>query len=265
MVSIEMVVLGRRSDLEHELNPIEEKLVEVVASSDVRGMRFADVVLLAEKAGISKATVARYLSTLVKRGIVKKDRVYKLSMEAVHWKHAQRSLFSVLSMHIFNDILDAVSQGKLDDEEFTRLFTGKIGALAMYTFLRGLSVAERDPEEAGKWIEEAFGTLVQKYGWRVCLNRQIFGGPTRLRHPITLERLPVPEIIIEEETIYVKLPSTVEPGLAARVLKELPSIPVDKIVALKASLKKLYPKEVKLLDNAMYEIEEAAKVSRNRR
>jgi DNA-binding Lrp family transcriptional regulator len=260
-----MKVLGRRSDLENELSPIEEKIVEVIASSDVRGMRFAKVVVRAEKAGISRATVARYLSTLVKRGVVKKNGVYRLAMEAVHWKHAQRSLFSVLSMHMFNDILDAISQGRLEDEDFTRLFTGKIGALAMYTFLRGLTVAERDPKEAGKWIEEAFGTLVQKYGWRVCLNRQIFGGPTRLRHSITLERLPVPEIIVEEETIYAKLPSTIEPGLAARVLKELPPIPVDKIAALKDSLKKLYPKEVELLDNAMYEIEEAAKVSRNRR
>ena len=265
MVSIEMKLLGRRSDLEIELNPIEEKLVEVVASSDVRGMRFADIVALAEKAGISRATVARYLSTLLKRGVVKKDGVYKLAMEAVHWKHAQRSLFSVLSMHIFNDVLDAISQGKLKDDEFTKLFTGKIGALAMYTFLRGLSVAERKPEEAGKWIEETFGTLVQKYGWRVCLNRQIFGGPKRLRQPIFLERLPVPEIIVEEDTIYVKLPSTVEPGLAARVLEELRPIPAGKIVALKVSLKKLYPKEVELLDNAMYEIKEAAKVSRKRR
>jgi DNA-binding transcriptional regulator YhcF (GntR family) len=257
--------LGRRSDLENEFNPIEEKLVEVIASSDARGTRFADVVMLAEKAGISRATVARYLSELVKRGVVKKDGVYKLAMEAIHWKHAQRSLFSVLSMHIFNDIVDAASQRKLEDEEFTRLFTGKIGALAMYIFLLGLSKKDRDPEEAGKWIEETFGTLPQKYGWRVCLNRQIFGGPTSLRHPMELERLPVPEIIVEEEAIYVKLPSTVEPGLATRVLKELPPIPVNKITALKESLKKLYPKEVELMDNTLYEIREAAKASGNGR
>jgi len=221
--------------------------------------------VLAEKAGISRATVARYLSALVKRDVVKKDGVYKLAMEAIHWKHAQRSLFSVLSMHIFNDILEAISQGKLEDDEFTKLFTRKIGALAMYTFLLGLSVAERKPKEAGKWIEEAFGTLVQKYGWRICLNRQIFGGPKRLGQPIVLDRLPVPEIIVEEDTIYVKLPSTVEPGLAARFLRELRPIPADKIDALKDSLKKLYPKEVELLDNAMYEIKEAAKVSGKRR
>jgi len=256
--------LGRRSDLENELSPIEEKLVEVIATSDVRGMRFADIVALAEKAGISKATVARYLSALVNRGVIKKNKVYKLAMEAVHWKHAQRSLFSVLSMHVFNDILDAASQGTLEDKEFASLFTGKIGALAMYTLLHGLSMANRSPEEAEKWIEETFGTLPQKYAWRVCLNRQIFGGPIRLRSPISLKNLPVPEIVVEKETIYVKLPSTIEPGLTARVLKELPHIPVDKLIALKDSLKELYPKEVELLENVLHEISEAAKISQRR-
>lgn len=257
--------MGRRSDLENELSPIEEKLVEIIASSDVRGVRFADVVMLAEKVGISRATVARYLSALVKKGVIKKDRVYRLAMEAVHWKHAQRSLFSVLSMHIFNDVLDAASQGRLEDEEFTRLFTGKIGALAMYTLLLGLTKAKQSPEEAGKWIEEPFGTLLQKYGWRVCLNRQIFGGPTRLRHPINLERLPVPEILVDEETIYVKLPSTVEPGLAGRVLKELPPIPASKLTMLKKALRTLFPKEIALLDGVNLEIKEAAKIGQSRR
>lgn len=253
--------MGRRSDLENELNPIQERLVEIVASSDVRGMRFADIVLLAEKAGISRATVARHLSQLVERGIVRKDGVYKLAMEAVHWKHAQRSLFSVLSMHLFNDILDAASQRKLNDEEFTEQFVGKIGALAMYTLLLGLSKAEYDPVEAGKWIEEAFGTMLQKYGWRVCLNRQIFGGPVRLKRPIDLEQLAIPEIVIEEQKIYVKLPSAIEPGLATKVLKELPPIPEYRLGALKDSLEKLYPKEIELLDDIVHEIKEAAKIS----
>jgi len=257
--------LGRRSDFENDLHPIEEKIVEIIASSDVRGIRFADVVFLAEKSGISRASTSRYLKVLVKKGVVQKDGVYKLAMEAAHWKHAQRSLFSVLSMHIFNDIIDASSQGRLDNEEFTRLFTGKIGAVAMYTFLLGLSKANRDSEEAGKWIEEAFGTLVQKSGWRKCLNRQIFGGPKRLRRSITLDRLPVPEIVIEDESIYIKLPSTIEPGLTAKILEEIPTIPLDKIVSLKASLKKHFPKEVELLDSAYAQVEEAAKISRKGR
>ena len=122
----------------------------------------------------------------------------------------------------------------------------------------GLSKAEHDPVEAGKWIEEAFGTLLQKYGWRVCLNRQIFGGPVRLKRPIASEQLAVPEIVIEEKKIYVKLPSAIEPGLAAKVLKEIPPIPEYRLNALKDSLKKLYPKEV---DNIVHEIKEAAKIS----
>jgi hypothetical protein len=256
--------LGRRSDFENESSPIEEKLIEVIASSDARGTRFSDIVMLAEKHGISRATVARYLPLLVKRGMVKKNSVYRLAMEAVHWKHAQRSLFSVLSMHVFDDILDSAGKPRLNDKEFTRVFTGRIGALAMYTLLQGLSMKERRPEEAGKWIEEAFGTLVQKYGWRVCLNRQLFGEPRRLKHPIDLETLPVPEIIVEEETIYVKLPSAVERGLTARVLKELPPIPDERLNALRSSLKELYPKETELLDNAYLEIKEAAKTSRRR-
>lgn len=257
-------ILGRRSDYENELRPIEEKLVEIVASSDARGMRFTDIAELAKKAGISQATVARSLLVLKKKGLIKQDGVYRLSMEAIHWKHAQRSLFSVLSMYIFNDAIDGIGQGEFEDEEFTRMITGKIGALAMYVLLTGLSKARADPENAGKWIEEAFGTLPQKYGWRVCMNRQIFGGPVRLARPIMLERLPVPEIVVENDVIYVKLPSTAEAGLTAKVLKECPPIPAKRLDSLQGSLKKLFPKEVGVLDEVLSQIKEAASVSKRR-
>jgi len=254
--------MGRRSELENELKPIEERLVEIIASSGFGGMRFVDIVRFAEKAGISKATVARYLNQMVDRGIVRKDGFYGLAMEAIHWRHAQRSLFSVLSMHLFDDILEEASSGKLADEEFTRLFTSRIGVLAMYTMLVGLSKANRSPEEAGKWIEEAFGTLVQKDGWRICLNRQIFGGRVRLRSSIKLKQPVTPEIIIEEGAIFVKLPSAIEPGLAAKVLKELPPIPKRRLEGLRGSLEKLYPSEVKLLEEASSRIKEAAVISK---
>lgn len=257
--------MGRRSDYENELRPIEEELVEIVASSDARGLRFTDIAELAKKAGISQATVARSLLVLKKKGLIKQDGVYRLSMEAIQWKHAQRSLFSVLSMYIFNDVISAISQRRLEDEEFTKMFTGKIGALAMYVLLSGLSKARDNPENAGKWIEEAFGTLPQKYGWRVCVNRQIFGGPVKLKRPITLERLPVPEIVVENDVIYVKLPSTAEPGLTARVLKECPPIPSERLTSLQESLKKLFPEEVAVLDEALSQIKEAASVSRKGR
>lgn len=262
--------MGRRCDLKNDLEPVEESITEIIAGSDSRGMRFADIVRQAKKSGISKATVARYLPRLIEKNLVKKEVLenkkidYRLAMEAIHGNHVQRSLFSILSMHLFNDILEGASTGKLGDEEFTRLFTGKIGALAMYTLLTGLSMAENDPDQAGKWIEEAFGTLVQKDGWRICLNRQIFGKPVPLRRSITLKTPVMPEIIVEEGTIYVKMPESIEPGLTARVLKEIPQIPEKRLKELKASLEKLYSEETQLLDQALSNIQEAASVSLRR-
>ena len=262
--------MGRRTKELNEWEPIEEKLKEIIANSELEGMRFAEIVRQARKAGISRATVARYLIKVVDKGVVKKEDLggkkvyYKLAMEAIHGKHVQQSLFSVLSMHLFNDILEGASTGRLTDEEFTRLFTGRIGALAMYTMLTGLSMAKKDPDEAGKWIEEAFGTLIQKDGWRICLNRQIFGKPVPLRRPITLKRPVMPEIILEEGTIYVKRPAAIEPGLTARVLKELPPIPENRLKELKAAMEKCYSKEIEILDQALSQIKEAAQISAGR-
>jgi predicted transcriptional regulator len=258
--------VGRRID---ELRPVEEVLLEILAGSELRGMSFTEIVSQASKRlnPLGRATVARYLPQMIKKGAVKKEDLggkkiyYKLTIEAIHRRHVQRSLFSVLSMHLFDDILEGASTGKLTDEEFTKFFTGRIGALAMYTMLAGLEVAGKDPEEAGKWIEETFGTLVQKDGWRICLNRQIFGKPVPLRQPITLKEPVIPEVIVEEGTIYLKLPAPIEPGLAARVLKELPKIPDDRLKELKASLEKLYPREIEILDQALSQIKEAARIS----
>jgi DNA-binding Lrp family transcriptional regulator len=256
--------MGRRTDFEDEFRPIEEKLVEIVASSDYRGLRFGDIVRFAEKAGISRPSVARHLNALVRRGVLKKDGVYRLAMEAINWKHAQRSLFSVLAMHLFDELYEKTGQGKVSDEEFTRLFTTRIGALAMYTMLVGLSKAEKHPEEGGKWIEEAFGTLVQKDGWRSCLNRQLFHGVVRLKGAIRLGEPLTPEIVVDDETIYVRPPSAIHPGLAGRVLKELPEIPSGHLELLKGCLKKLYPSETALLEDAMDKINNAVATSKKR-
>jgi predicted transcriptional regulator len=263
--------MGRRSELQNELEPIEERLIEIIANSDHMGKSFTDVVKKAERAGISRATVARSLPRLIEKGVVKKENLegkkarYKLAMEALHTRHAQRSLFSVLSMHLFNEILEGASTGKLADEEFTKLFTKRIGALAMYTLLTGLKKVKEDPEEAGKWIEEAFGTLIQKDGWRTCLNRQIFGKPVPLRRIIILKKPLTPEIVVEEGTIYVKLPAAIEPGLSARVLEELPKIPENRLREIEASLKESYPEETELLDQVSSLIKEAASISSKRR
>jgi len=250
--------------MEVEDRPIEEKIVEIVASSDYRGLRFADVVQIAEKAGISRATVARYLNEMIGRGILKKNGTYRLAMEAVNWKHAQRSLFSVLAMHLFDDIFERTGKGDMDDEEFVKLFTDRIGLLAMYTLLVGLEKAEKHPMEGGRWVEEAFGTLIQKDGWRACLNRQVFRGIVKLKSSIRLEQPLTPEIVVDGETIYVKPPSAIQPGLAGKVLKELPPISKDRLDLLKTCLKRLYPEEMKLLDDALIMIEEAATQSKRR-
>jgi len=165
-------------------------------------------------------------------------------------------------MHLFDDILEEASTGKLSDKKFAKLFTNRVGVLAMYTLLTGLSLAKQDPEEAGKWIEEAFGTLIQKDGWRVCLNRQIFGKPVPLRRKIALKQPVRPEITIEDGAIYVRLPAAIEPGFSSRVLKELPKIPDERIKELKKSLKTLYPEEVDLLDGILNQIKEAAEISK---
>ena len=107
--------MGRRSSFEEEFRPIEEKLVEIVASSDYRGLRFVDIVRFAEKAGVSRPSVARHLNALVKKRVLRKDGVYRLAIEAINWEHAQRSLFSVLAMHLFDELYEKAGQGKVGD------------------------------------------------------------------------------------------------------------------------------------------------------
>jgi hypothetical protein len=258
--------MGRRSDLENEFHPIEEKLVEIVARADYRGMKFSDITYFAKQEGISRRSVARYLNALVNKGILKKDGTYRLAMEAINWKHAQRSLFSVLCMHLFDELYEKTGRGTLSDEEFVELFTRRVGILALYTLIVGVSkAAENNPEEGGKWIEEAFGTLVQKDGWRSCLNRQVYGGIVKLASAIRLGQPLMPEIEIKDETIYVRPPAAVQPGLAAKVFKELPKpMPKERINLLKACLKKLYPSETELLDDALNKINMAVATSKKR-
>ena len=257
--------MGRRPEDEEEVRPFEEVLVEIVARSDYRGMRFGEIADLAKEEGISKASVARYLISSVNKGLLKKDGYsYKLATEAINCKHAQRSLFSVLAMHLFDELYEQTGQGKLSDEEFTRLFTTRIGALAMYTMLVGLSKAENHPEEGGKWIEEAFGTLIQKDGWRSCLDHQVFQGIVKLKSSIRLGQPLTPEIIVEDETIYLRPPSAIQPGLAGKVLKELPPIPNGRLDLLKGCLKKLYPSETELLEDALNKINDAVSASKKR-
>jgi hypothetical protein len=257
--------MGRRTEEEEGVRPFEEMLVEIIARSDYRGMRFGEIIDLAKEEGISKASVARHLRSSVNKGLLKKDgSSYKLATEAINNKHAQRSLFSVLAMHLFDQLFEQTGQGKLSDEEFTKLFTTKIGVLAMYTMLVGLSKAKNHSKEGGKWIEDAFGTLIQKDGWRSCLSHQVFKGIVELKNTIRLGEPLTPEITVEDGTIYIRLPSAIQPGLAGKVLKELPPIPDGRLNLLKGCLKKLYPSETELLEDALNKINDAVSASKKR-
>lgn len=72
------------------------------------------------------------------------------------------------------------------------------------------------------------------------------------------------EIEMRDDTIYVHLPAAVQPGSAAKVIRELPSIPNDRLKLLKDCLKRLYPKETELLDGAMTIINDAVAESKRR-
>jgi hypothetical protein len=258
--------MGRRTAWVNESHSIEEKLVEIVSRADYRGLRFGDIVDLAKDDGISRPSVARHLRILVKGGILKKDGGYRLAMEAINWKHSQRSVFSVLSMHLFDDIFEKAGQGILSNSEFVELFTRRVGILALYTILVGLEKASKNsPKEGGRWIEEAFGNLVQKDGWRMCVDRQIFGEIVTLKTPILLEQPLRPKIEVEDGTIYVYSPESIKRGTAGRVLRELSKpIPPDRLERLKKCLKDLYPAETELLDDAINLIMTAAAQSKGR-
>ena len=257
--------MGRRITFENEFRPFEEKIIEIIARSDYRGMKFGEVVYWASKEGISRPTVARTLNTLIKKSILKKDGTYRLAMEAVNLKHAQRSLFSVLAMHVFDDLFEESGQGILSDKEFVERFINSVGVLALYSILVGfVKTSENKPEEGGKWIEEVFGTLIQKDGWRMCVSRQIFREIVTLKSGIKLDSPLRPEIDLADGTIYVKPPSAIKPGLAGKVLKELPPIPTERLNLLRMCLKNLYPKEIALLDEALDIISKAVDQSKGR-
>ena len=257
--------MGRRTKWEEERRPTDEKLVEIVSRADYRGVRFGDIVYFAGQEGISRAAVARHLDTLVDDGILKKDGGYKLAKESINWRHAQMSVFSILSMHLFDDVFERAGQRNITDEEFVKLFTSRVGVLALYTMLVGLEKASKNgSREGGKWIEEAFGTLTQKDGWRSCLVRQVFGGVVKLKAPIRLGEPLMPEIIVEDDTIYVRPPSAIQTGFAGKVLGELPKIPEDRLDLLRTCLKKLYPSEIELLDDAVSKINMAVSTSKKR-
>ena len=101
--------------------------------------------------------------------------------------------------------------GKWTDEEFIHRFNEKVGLLELTVLYIGLSIGRKNPEEGGRWIEEAFGTLIQKYAWRRCFFRQIMGGEYELKSPVLLEE----PVSLEFKGELVSLPGAFVPGVTA--------------------------------------------------
>jgi hypothetical protein len=74
----------------------------------------------------------------------------------------------------------------------------------------------------------------------------------------------MPEITVEEGVIRVRLPAAIERGLAARILREIPQIPENRLKELRASLEKFYPKETELLNQVTSLIQKAGAISGGR-
>ena len=259
--------MGRKTKWENETHTIEDKLIEIISTAENNGLKFGDIVLSAKNEGISRPSVARHLRSLVRNGTVKKNNgKYQLAMEAINGKHAQRSLFSVLSMHLFDDVFEKAGQGTLNDQDFIEQFTRRVGILALYTILTGLEKASnKEFKEAGRWIEESFGTLIQKDGWRMCVDRQVYKEVVNLKTKIKLQQPITPIIEVKNDAIYVHTSQAIQVGMASRVLKELSkSIPMDRLKLLKACLKNLYPEETELLDNIINLIKTAEAQSKRR-
>ena len=252
--------------MENERKTAEEIIIEILSKAEYQGLKYGEIVEHAKQEHLSPRTVDRYLKALVQKGFIKKNGAYRLAVEAITQKNAQRTLFSVLAMHLFDELHEKTGQGSLKDEEFIDLFTRRLGILALYTFLVGMEKATgNQPEEGGRWIEQGFGTLTQKNGWRSCVNRQVHGGVVQLREPIRLGEPLRPEVFVEDGTVYVRLPTAVQKGLAGKVFKQLPKpVPRERVNLLKECLKRLYPAETAILDDAMNKISEAVAVSKKR-
>lgn len=225
----------------------EEKIINALGGMK---LRFTE---LLKKTGLSKPVLNAHLKRMRKEGKIKRIKQrnrrprYKLVAGALKHGHIKRILYSILSTQVFNDVFEATGKRAWSDKEFVQRFTKKIGVLAIFVLYVGLSIGREDPEEGGKWIEDAFGTLIQKYAWRRCFFRQILEGPYDLKHPVVLQEPVTPEFSDE----LVKIPEAFVPGLTAKILSELPEISQDKMEAFERSLEEVYPEEMEKLNKIL--------------
>jgi len=225
----------------------EEKIINALGGKE---RRFTE---LLRRTGLSRPVLSAHMKRMQKEGKVKKISQkkqrprYKLVAGALKHGYISRILFSVLSTQLFNDVFAATGSRAWSDEEFVRRVSKKIGALAIFVLYVGLSIGREDPEEGGKWIEEAFGTLIQKYAWRRCFFRQILGGEYPLKHPVLLREPVTPEF----REKLVRLPEAFVPGVTSKILRQLPEVPENKLEDFKLSLEKVYPADMEKLNDML--------------
>jgi DNA-binding transcriptional ArsR family regulator len=225
----------------------EEKIINALGGEE---RRFTE---LLRKTGLSKPVLNNHLRRMEKEGKVKKVKQkkirprYKLVAGALEYGYIKRILFSVLSTQVFNDVFEATGTGKWTDEEFIHRFNEKVGLLELTVLYIGLSIGRKNPEEGGRWIEEAFGTLIQKYAWRRCFFRQIMGGEYELKSPVLLEE----PVSLEFKGELVSLPGAFVPGVTAKILRRMPEDSDDKLKAFRLSLEEAYPEDMKKLDDML--------------
>ena len=213
---------------------------------------------LYKETGLGKGPFVNGLNELLKRKVVRSRldsskrptvRYYELNRVKLQSEAARRGLFSIFAMEIFDDLDRIVREKSHSDVEVLEKFCGKIGLLALYTFLTGLSV--HDAEETLKWIKEAFATTLQRYqilsmlSGRLCLGEMKFEDDPNA----AVETVRKGVAWSKDEGFYItfETPEDVwfNPTTMSLVKSKLPQGRIDE---LKAALRTLYPDEVNHLE-----------------
>jgi DNA-binding Lrp family transcriptional regulator len=225
----------------------EERIMNAIAENGT--MTFTE---LLNKTDLSRPVLNKHLKRLIDEGKIEKENgIYRLLSGGLEHGYIKRILFSMLSTRIFNDLFEATGKNELSDQDFTRKFIEKVGLVESLILYIGLSVGLQDPEEGGKWIEEGFGTLIQKYAWRRCFFRQIMGGEYELLFPVTLKKSPK----VEVKGSLITLPGAFVPKVTEEILRSFPEVDENRLIGYKKALEETYPEDMKWLNQALSLIE----------
>ena len=220
----------------------EEKIINALAGQE---RRFEQ---LLKTTGLSRPVLNQHLQRMQKEGKLKKgEGGYVLLTGGLECGYIKRGVFSVLSTQLFNDLFEATGTGKLSDKDFIQRFNEKVGLLESFILYLGLTLRKNDPTEGGKWIEEGFGTLIQKYAWRRCFSRQIMHGEYDLLKPVQLKG----SVNLEVKGELITLPGAYVPGVTEEILRNMPEIDNGRLETFKRSLEEAYPEEMKKLNELL--------------